>query len=240
MASKTIGGISGVLGELISVPPTPVAPTKREQSPSDDRKASIADIPTYLSLLRPLVLGWTPSWKQPTTGRSKRESDASRTMRTDRRISGLVMGSQVPTRRVGERALLTYLNSVAAMHKGQMLESEAQTFVLETILTAMLKFVILAVSSRAKEKGLMAGIAIGGVIALEALFAGPIAVLEVWQTGTQLQPLYLQLQSLRSQTCNRFHNETASVCNDLLFCSALADAASDSYCQNHAAAFPAE
>jgi aquaporin NIP len=34
--------------------------------------------------------------------------------------------------------------------------------------------VILAVSSGSKEKGLMAGIAVGGLIALEALFAGPI------------------------------------------------------------------
>jgi aquaporin Z len=38
----------------------------------------------------------------------------------------------------------------------------------------MLMFVILAVSSGAKEKGLMAGIAVGGVIGFEALFAGPI------------------------------------------------------------------
>ena len=35
-------------------------------------------------------------------------------------------------------------------------------------------FVILCVSTGAKEKGTMAGIAIGAVIALEALFAGPI------------------------------------------------------------------
>ncbi len=49
-----------------------------------------------------------------------------------------------------------------------------QSFVLEAVLTAMLMFVILAVSSGAKEKGLMAGIAVGGVIGLEALFAGPI------------------------------------------------------------------
>ena len=49
-----------------------------------------------------------------------------------------------------------------------------QSFVLEIVLTAMLMFVILAVSSGAKEKGLMAGIAVGGVIGLEALFAGPI------------------------------------------------------------------
>ena len=49
-----------------------------------------------------------------------------------------------------------------------------QSFVLEVVLTAMLMFVILAVSSGAKEKGLMAGIAVGGVIGTEALFAGPI------------------------------------------------------------------
>ena len=52
---------------------------------------------------------------------------------------------------------------------------EWQSFVLEIVLTAMLMFVILAVSSGAKEKGLMAGIAVGGVIGLEALFAGPIS-----------------------------------------------------------------
>lgn len=38
----------------------------------------------------------------------------------------------------------------------------------------MLMLVILAVSSGPKKKGLMAGIAIGGVIGLEAMFAGPI------------------------------------------------------------------
>lgn len=50
----------------------------------------------------------------------------------------------------------------------------AQSFVLEFILTAILMFVILGVSSGAKEKGTTAGIAIGSVVALEALFAGPI------------------------------------------------------------------
>ncbi len=49
-----------------------------------------------------------------------------------------------------------------------------QSFVLETVLTAILMFVILNVSSGAKEKGITAGIAVGAVIALEALFAGPI------------------------------------------------------------------
>ncbi|MDB6121323.1 MAG: aqpZ2 2 [Pedosphaera sp.] len=49
-----------------------------------------------------------------------------------------------------------------------------QSFVLELILTAMLMFVILNVSTGAKEKGITAGIAIGAVIGLEAMFAGPI------------------------------------------------------------------
>ena len=50
----------------------------------------------------------------------------------------------------------------------------AQSWVLELILTAMLMFVILGVSTGAKEKGITAGLVIGAVIGLEALFAGPI------------------------------------------------------------------
>jgi len=51
---------------------------------------------------------------------------------------------------------------------------ELQSFVLELILTFILMFVILNVSTGAKEKGITAGIAIGSVIALEAMFAGKI------------------------------------------------------------------
>ncbi|MFO0036538.1 MAG: MIP family channel protein [Planctomycetota bacterium] len=50
-----------------------------------------------------------------------------------------------------------------------------QALVLELILTLILMFVILSVSSGSQEKGLLAGVAIGSVIALEALFAGPIS-----------------------------------------------------------------
>lgn len=49
-----------------------------------------------------------------------------------------------------------------------------QSFVLEVVLTAILMLTILSVSTGAKEKGITAGITIGGVIALEAMFAGPI------------------------------------------------------------------
>jgi aquaporin Z len=50
-----------------------------------------------------------------------------------------------------------------------------QSFVLEVILTFILMFVVLGVSTGAKEKGVLAGIAVGSVIALEALMAGPIS-----------------------------------------------------------------
>jgi aquaporin NIP len=49
-----------------------------------------------------------------------------------------------------------------------------QSLILEVVLTAFLMFVILNVSEGAKERGITAGIAIGSVIALEALFGGPI------------------------------------------------------------------
>jgi aquaporin Z len=49
-----------------------------------------------------------------------------------------------------------------------------QSLILETVLSFLLMLVILSVSTGAKEKGITAGIAIGAVIALEAMFAGPI------------------------------------------------------------------
>jgi aquaporin Z len=52
--------------------------------------------------------------------------------------------------------------------------SAGQSFILEVILTAILMLTILNVSTGAKEKGITAGIAVGSVIGLEAMFAGPI------------------------------------------------------------------
>ena len=49
-----------------------------------------------------------------------------------------------------------------------------QSFILEFILTFILMFVILQVSSGSKETGTMAAIAIGAVVGLEAIFAGPV------------------------------------------------------------------
>lgn len=49
-----------------------------------------------------------------------------------------------------------------------------RAFVLELILTFFLMVVIINVSTGSKEIGMMAGIAIGSVVLLEAIFAGPI------------------------------------------------------------------
>lgn len=51
----------------------------------------------------------------------------------------------------------------------------AQSFMLEMIITFMLMMTIIQVATGAKEMGNVAGIAIGGVVACAALFAGPIS-----------------------------------------------------------------
>jgi aquaporin NIP len=53
--------------------------------------------------------------------------------------------------------------------------TDIQSFILEFILTLMLMFVVLSVATGAKEESQLAGVAIGSMIALEALFAGPIS-----------------------------------------------------------------
>jgi aquaporin Z len=52
--------------------------------------------------------------------------------------------------------------------------SEAQSFILEAILSLILVLVIFNVSTGAKEKGITAAIAIGSTVAMAALFGGPV------------------------------------------------------------------
>ena len=52
--------------------------------------------------------------------------------------------------------------------------SDMQSFILEFILTFFLMLVIINVAKGSKEQGMFAGLAIGSVVALEAMFAGPI------------------------------------------------------------------
>lgn len=56
-----------------------------------------------------------------------------------------------------------------------------RVFIFEVILTFILMLVIINVSTGSKETGIMAGIAIGGVVWFEAQFAGPI-------TGASMNP----------------------------------------------------
>lgn len=51
----------------------------------------------------------------------------------------------------------------------------SQVFVMEMVLTFILMFVILNVSSGHYEKGIMAGVAVGGTVALAALLGGPVS-----------------------------------------------------------------
>ncbi|MDB5090189.1 MAG: Aquaporin [Mucilaginibacter sp.] len=52
--------------------------------------------------------------------------------------------------------------------------TEMQSFILELILTFFLMLVIINVSVGSKEQGMFAGTAIGAVVGLEAMFAGPV------------------------------------------------------------------
>lgn len=52
--------------------------------------------------------------------------------------------------------------------------SESQSFIFEFLLTFFLMLVIINVAQGSKEQGMFAGLAIGSVVLLEAMFAGPI------------------------------------------------------------------
>jgi aquaporin Z len=95
-----------------------------------------------------------------------------------RRLPGRDVGPYIASQSVG--ALLASGILRMLFPKSELLGatmpvgSELQSFVLETILTFFLMLTILNVSTGAKEKGITAGIVVGAVIALEAMFAGPI------------------------------------------------------------------
>ena len=57
----------------------------------------------------------------------------------------------------------------------------SQAFIIEVVLSFLLMFVILNVSTGHMEKGIMAGVAIGGTVAMDALIGGPM-------TGASMNP----------------------------------------------------
>jgi aquaporin Z len=96
-----------------------------------------------------------------------------------RRLPGRWVGpylfAQVSGAMLASAALLLMFGNRAYLGATLPAGSALQSFALEAVLTGLLMFVILNVSTGPKETGVMAGIAVGGVIGLEAMFAGPIS-----------------------------------------------------------------
>jgi MIP family channel proteins len=95
------------------------------------------------------------------------------------RLSGKMVFPYVLSQLAGALAASLLLRSLFPQHPTLGATAPAgpavQSLILEIVLSALLMFVILNVSTGAKERGITAGIAVGSVIALEALFAGPIS-----------------------------------------------------------------
>lgn len=101
---------------------------------------------------------------------------------------GFVVAGRFPRRQVVPYALAQFLGALIASGLlrgcfpndatlGATLPTGSvfQSFVFEAVLTLVLMVVILSVATGGKERGLLAGVAIGSVIAFEALFAGPVS-----------------------------------------------------------------
>ncbi len=84
-------------------------------------------------------------------------------------------GAQLAGAFLAALLLRASLGDIANLGTTQPSGSEAQSFVWELVMTAFLMFVILAVATDTRAVGEAAAIAIGGTIALDALFGGPIS-----------------------------------------------------------------
>lgn len=91
------------------------------------------------------------------------------------------LGSQFTGALTGSLALHLLFPDDTRLGVTQPSGSESQAFIMELIMTFILMIVILRVSVGAKEKGITAGIAIGGTVWLLVLFGGPVC-------GTSLNP----------------------------------------------------
>ena len=91
-----------------------------------------------------------------------------------RQVPAYIAG-QVGAATVGALALLAIFGPVANLGATVPAGSWSQSFGLEIILTFFLMFVITSVATDARSVGGVAGWAIGGTVALAAIFGGPIS-----------------------------------------------------------------
>jgi MIP family channel proteins len=87
----------------------------------------------------------------------------------------LYWGAQVVGAIAAALVLRASLGDIANIGATLPSGSDAQSFVWETILTVFLMFVIMAVATDTRAVGEAAAIAVGGTVALDALFGGPIS-----------------------------------------------------------------
>jgi aquaporin NIP len=91
------------------------------------------------------------------------------------------LGSQLLGALAGSFLLHYLFPESATLGITQPAGSDAQSLILEVIMAFIIMMVILRVSVGAKEKGITAGIAIGGTVCALVLFGGPVS-------GTSLNP----------------------------------------------------
>jgi aquaporin NIP len=90
-------------------------------------------------------------------------------------------GAQIAGALAAALLLRASLGDVASVGATVPSGSDGQAFLWEAILTFFLMFVIMAVATDARAAGEAAAIAIGGTVALDAMFAGPV-------TGASMNP----------------------------------------------------
>jgi len=101
--------------------------------------------------------------------------------RLDRRRVPAYIGSQAVGALVAAMCLRLLFPDAGTLGATLPTVSPFRAFTVETLLSFLLMFVILNVSTGHMEKGIMAGVAVGGTIALEAIVAGPV-------TGASMNP----------------------------------------------------
>ena len=91
------------------------------------------------------------------------------------RSVGAYVGAQTAGALVASATLWCLFGNVASLGATTPAGPLAQSFAIEALATAALMFVVLNVTSGSKETGAFGGVAVGAVITLGVMFAGPVS-----------------------------------------------------------------